>query len=94
MRQCSESSPCFGSPDIVNPCITLTHDSWYQRGSSGVRRLPLSRLYTNDAAVQAALMGVMPVLAAMLFGDALNCVYSGAAVRLMPAWADSLRCCT
>ena len=41
-------------------------------------RAPISRLYTDDKAVQAALMGVMPVLAAMLFGDALNCVYSGA----------------
>ena len=35
-------------------------------------------MYTADTAVQAALIGVMPVLAAMLFGDALNCVYSGA----------------
>ena len=42
------------------------------------RRSQISQLYTRDLAVQAALFGVMPVVAAMLLGDALNCVYSGA----------------
>jgi len=44
--------------------------SWHRR--------QIGAIYTADVAVQAALLASIPILAAMLPGDALNCVYSGA----------------
>jgi len=41
-------------------------------------RRQVGAVYTADVAVQAALLASIPILAAMLPGDALNCVYSGA----------------
>ena len=42
-----------------------------------MRRRQIGTVYTGDVAVQAALLASIPILAAMLPGDALNCVYSG-----------------
>ena len=49
------------------------------------RRRQIGALYTADVAVQATLLASIPILVAMLPGDALNCVYSGAVLPLTAA---------
>ena len=51
-------------------CANRLACTWHRR--------EVGAIYTGDLAVQAALLASIPILAAMLPGDALNCVYSGA----------------
>lgn len=49
-----------------------------------VFRSELGPLFTVDAAVQRSVASLAPILAAMVVGDAWNCVFSGAQTAAKP----------
>lgn len=58
---------------IMGTCISGVVAALYT-----VFRSDLGRLFTVDALVQSSVATLTPILAAMVVGDAWNCIFSGA----------------
>ncbi len=84
---------------ILHP-IVLAYGKYFSKSSAHRLRPPsvpypcpqcrrqIGAIYTADVAVQATLLASIPILAVMLPGDALNCVYSGAVLAHRAAIAS------